>query len=52
MRKIVMVSKKITLTDEVECIFERKCKPFGTGAQVICPKRYRGKRAYLVILKG
>lgn len=29
---------------------ERKVTPFGTGAQVICPKEYMGRKVLLVIL--
>lgn len=30
---------------------EKKVTPFGSGAKVGCPKKYLGKRVYLVILK-
>lgn len=30
---------------------EKRVTPFGSGAKVDCPKKYLGKRVYLVILK-
>ena len=41
----------ITLTDEVEIVYEKRITPLGNGAQVDAPKRYIGNRAYVIILK-
>jgi len=43
---------KITITDKVEEIYERKVTPYGNGAKVDAPKRYIGKRVYMIILKN
>lgn len=51
MRKIEVVNKKITLTDNVEIIYEKKVTPFGNSAKVDSQKKYIGKRAYVIILK-
>ncbi len=51
MRKIEVVNKKITLTDNVEVIYEKKITPFGNSAKVDSQKKYIGKRAYVIILK-
>jgi len=51
MRKIKITGKKVTLTDEVELAYEKIVAPFGNGAKVDAPKRCRGRRAYVVILK-
>jgi len=51
MRKIEVIDKKIKLTDEVEVLYEKKITPFGTSAKIDAPKRYIGKRAYVIILK-
>jgi len=42
---------KITLTDNVEEIYEKKVTPYGNGAKVDSQKKYLGKRAYIIILK-
>jgi putative transposon-encoded protein len=51
MRKVDIVKGRITLTDKVECVIEKKVTPFGSGAKVDCPKQHMGKRVYLVISK-
>lgn len=51
MRKIEITKKRVVLTDEVELVYEKIVTPFGTSAKVDAPKRYRGRRAYVIILK-
>jgi putative transposon-encoded protein len=51
MRKIEVIEENITLTDEVELFYEKRVTPFGTGAKVDVPKKYIGRRAYVIILK-
>ena len=50
--------KKLKITRQTEIkvtgiigFFEKKVTPFGTGAKVDCPKKYLGKKAYLIIQK-
>jgi len=51
MRKVKIVKDKIILTDDVEIVYEKRVTPFGNSAKVDAPKKYIGKRAYVVILK-
>ena len=51
MRKIEIIHDKITLTDEVEVVYEKRVTPFGTSAKVDAQRKYIGRRAYVVILK-
>ena len=51
MRKIEVIHDKITLTDEVEIVYEKKVTPFGTSAKVGAPREYVGRKAYVIILK-
>lgn len=51
MREIEIIDSKITLTDEVEIVYEKRVTPFGTSAKVGAPRRYVGRRAYVIILK-
>lgn len=46
-----MPKKRIALTDEVELVHEKRVTPFGNSAKVDAPRKYRGRRAYVVILK-
>lgn len=51
MRKIKISDKDVILTDEVEVFYEKKVTPFGNSAKVDAPKKYIGKRVYVIILK-
>lgn len=51
MRKIEVIHNRITLTDEVEIVYEKRVTPFGTSAKVGAPRKYIGRRAYVIILK-
>lgn len=51
MREIKLEKDRIVLTDEVEVIYEKIVTPFGTSGKIDAPKRYIGKRAYVIILK-
>jgi putative transposon-encoded protein len=49
MRIITIENGNLTLKEKVLGFLERTVTPFGTSAKVDCPKRYIGKRAYLII---
>ncbi len=51
MRKIKMTTEDIILTDAVETFYEKQVTSFGNSAKVDAPKKYIGKRAYVIILK-
>ncbi|HEC89120.1 MAG TPA: DUF2080 family transposase-associated protein [Thermoplasmatales archaeon] len=51
MRRIKISDKDVILTDEVKVFYEKKVTPFGNSAKVDAPKKYIGKRAYVIILK-
>lgn len=51
MRKIKLSTKEVNLRDNVEIFYEKKVTPFGTSAKVDAPRKYIGKRAYVIILK-
>ncbi len=50
-RKIEIQNEEITLTDEVKIFFEKKVKSHGNSGRVSVPKRFIGKRAYVIVLK-
>lgn len=42
---------KITITDRTKEIHEKKVIPYGNGAKLDAPKKHKGKRAFIIILK-
>lgn len=51
-RKVQAIkSGKLTLTDNVEEIYEKHVTSYGNGAKIDCQKKYIGKRAYIIIVK-
>ena len=51
MRHIEILKKDFTLNEEVEIVYEKKVTPVGNSAKVDAPKKYRGWRAYVIIVK-
>ncbi len=51
-RKIELSNKKLLFTDnEIEGFLERVVTPIGTSAKADVPKRYIGKRVYVIITR-
>lgn len=51
-RKIEIKKGNLVLTDnKIECFLERIVNPIGTSAKADVPKRYLGRRVYVVITK-
>lgn len=50
MRKISINKEKFLLEDNVLEVLERTVKPFGTSAKADIPKKYMGKRLYVIVL--
>lgn len=48
-RKIKIGKGSIEFKDTYEVLIERKVTKFGTGAKVDCPKKYLGRKVYLLI---
>ena len=51
MKKITLNQNKLHLEDEIVEVLERDVKPIGSGAMVLVPKKYIGKRVYVLIAK-
>jgi len=51
MRKIELRKENLILKDKILGFLEREVTPFGTSAKVDCPKRFIGKRVYLIVCK-
>jgi len=51
MRKIELKREDLKLTDKVLGFLERTVTPFGTSAKVDCPRKFMGKRVYLIVCK-
>jgi putative transposon-encoded protein len=50
-RKVEIVKDNITLTDNVEVVYEKIVTRFSSSAKIDAQKKYIGKRAYVIILK-
>lgn len=51
MRNIQIINQKLNLSEEVELVYEKRITPFGNSAKLDVPRKYRGKRAYVIIVK-
>jgi putative transposon-encoded protein len=51
MRQITATTKKLRLSEDVDFIYERRITTFGNSAKLDAPKKYIGKRAYVIVLK-
>lgn len=51
MRKISINKEKFLLEDNILEVLERTVKPFGTSAKADIPKKYMGKRLYVIVLE-
>jgi putative transposon-encoded protein len=50
-RKVEIIKDNITLTDNVEVVYEKIVTRFGSSAKIDAQKKYIVKRAYVIILK-
>jgi putative transposon-encoded protein len=52
MREIkAIVGGKLIIKDNVEEIYEKRITPYGNGAKIDAPKKYIGKKVFVIILK-
>ncbi len=52
MRRIEIKKGILTLRHKnILCFYEKMVTPFGTSAKIDCPKKFIGKRAYVIICK-
>jgi len=51
MRQIKVNDKELYLSEQVEVIYEKTITSFGNSAKIDAPKKYRGWRAYVIIVK-
>jgi putative transposon-encoded protein len=51
MRQITATTKTLRLSEDVDFIYERRITPFGNSAKLDAPRKYIGKRAYVLIVK-
>ena len=49
MRIIELKKEDLTLKDKIEGFLERTVSPLGNSGKVDCPKRFIGRRVYLLI---
>ena len=51
MRDIDLKKGNFILKEAVELVYEKKVTAFGNSAKIDVPKKYRGWRAYVIIVK-
>jgi putative transposon-encoded protein len=51
MRRIEITEGNLVLKENVEVVYEKVITRFGNSAKLDAPKKYIGKRAYVVIIK-
>ena len=52
MREIKAIAGgKLIIKDNVEEIYEKRITPYGNGAKIDAPKKFIGKRVFVIILK-
>ncbi len=52
MREIkAIVGGKLIIKDNVEELYEKRITPYGNGAKIDAPKKYIGRKVFVIILK-
>lgn len=51
MRSIKVKEGNLDLKDEIEFVYEKPITKFGSGAKIDAPKKFLGKKAYVLIRK-
>ena len=51
MRKIEVKQQNLVIKEKVETLYEKTITPFGNSAKIDAPKKYIGRRAYVIILE-
>ena len=51
-RKIEVRKGDMVIKERVDVVFEKTITRFGNSAKLDAPKKYIGKRAYVIIVKG
>ena len=51
MRNLEISKRDFILKERIERVYEEIVTPFGTSAKLGVPKKYLGRRAYVIIVK-
>jgi len=50
MRQIKLLSGDMHIKEKVDVVYEKVITPFGNSGKLDAPKKYIGKRAYVIIV--
>lgn len=50
MRQIKLLAGDMIIKEKVDVVYEKVITPFGTSGKLDAPKKYIGKRAYVIIV--
>lgn len=51
MRTLKITNGELVINEKAEIVYEQIVTPFGTSAKVGVPRRYVGRRAYVIVVK-
>ena len=51
MRIVNIKDKELTIKDKVETLYEKTITPFGNSAKIDAPKKFIGRRAFVIIME-
>lgn len=51
-REVKVVKGDMVIREKVDVIYEKQVTPFGNSGKIDAPKRYIGKRVYVIIVKN
>jgi len=51
MRRIEIKKGDFVIKEKVEVTYEKRITPFGNSAKVDAPKKYIGRRVYVIVVK-
>ena len=49
MKKVKIIEKSSLTLKGIKCFLEREVKPFGTSGRIDFPKKFIGKKVYVII---
>ena len=52
MKRVKVIEKSTLTLKGIKCFIERVVKPFGTSARIDFPKKFIGKKVYVVVSDG
>jgi len=52
MKRVKIINKSSLTLKGIRCFLERVVKPFGTSGRIDFPKKFIGKKVYVIVTNG